>query len=322
MKNIIKFILRMVVTACIVVGVVFLCMHLTNKTSDATLIANTSADYNISQKLDDSHKNFTAIVLQNNQNDFENKASFDVVKAVVVVSDVLEEYYSYYITLTCYENATESNLKNSIVEKIETLNQSIDKSIKFLSQVNSANSSNYTEKNARIVNLFNSLCNQTEILFDTCSLLKQYVGIVNYKQVACTSKTEAVLEMAKDYAKVVFDSEIKGNVYATKSINLIKDATSIGFSKVMQKTLDMGAEDGSLTEIDFVYNYSKINTTYLTQFYSKNYAEKTVFISNLDNFMGTAPEGETEEQLAQRTANAKNQQKYLNSLLYYISTTF
>ena len=322
MKNIIKFILQMVVTVCIVVGAVFLCMNLTNKNSNAVIIANTSYDYKISKKLYDSHKNFASIVEQNNQNDFQNKANLDVVKAVVAVSDVLEEYYSYYITLTCFENATESNLRNSIVEKIQTLNQNIDKSIKFLSQVNSANSSNYTEKNARIINLFNSLCSQTETLFDTCSLLKQYVGIVNYNKVACTSKTEAVLEMAKDYAKVVFDSEIKGNVNVSKPINLIKEATSTSFNIVMQKTLNMGAEDGSLTEIDFVYNYSKINTTYLTQFYSKTSAEKSLYVSNLDNFMGTAPDNETEEQLAKRTANAQEQKTYMNALFSYISTTF
>ena len=56
MKNFIKFILRMAVTACIVVGAIAIVMHFTNKDANKTVIADTSANLNISTKLKSSHQ--------------------------------------------------------------------------------------------------------------------------------------------------------------------------------------------------------------------------------------------------------------------------
>lgn len=314
MKNIIKFILRMAVTAGIVVGIVALIMHFTNKPSDSLTVANTSASFNISKKLNDSHEGLMDIVTTNNTNDFENKVNGVVYQALVNTSVLLQDYYNYYINLTCFENSADANLKSTLLNSINSLNQKADASIKYLAQVKSAN--NYVEKNARLVNMYNALCNQTEILFETCSLLKQYVYKVNYQTEVCTIKTEAVLEMAKDSARVVFDVELKNNVYGQKATPLVVDTTLSGFNNVLNKACNMQPATNSIQEINFVYNYNKIDKTFIKKFFAKVGGEKATYIGQIANFMGEAPEGETADKLAQQ------QQEYLQQVYNFMLTSY
>lgn len=323
MKNIFKFILRMAVTAGIVVGAIALVMHFTNKASENLAIVNLSQELNISKKLDDSHKNLQSIVNTNNQKPFTgNKVNEQVIGAVVLINDVLEDYYDHYITLTCFTNTQDANLKTAITKNINKLNEKIAVSTQKLAEVNSASDSNPTEKNSRIVSLFNVLCSQTEVLFETCSLLKQYVYTVNYQTDILINKTEAVLELAKDYSKVIFDTQISENVFAQKAITLVTDGDETGFVRVCQKALDISAEDASQDEINFVNNYTKINKIYLTEFYGYTTAQKNVYVNNINNFMGETPEGETPEQLQARTLQAQEQQTYLSYVLTYMAKSF
>ena len=143
--------------------------------------------------------------------------------------------------------------------------------------------------------------------------------------------------MSKDYASVVFEMskdnaeailEIVKNQSnnqdlltqatnnATKVTNIVADTSNTGFVVVAQKTLNMSAESGSQAEIDFAYTYTKINKSFLNTFYASSASGKAAYVASPDNFMGTAPEGETAEQFAART------QKYMGYLLTYLSTSF
>lgn len=319
MKNIGKFILRMVVTACIVVGVIAIVMNLTNKSDSKLAIADKSVNLNISTKLDNSHKDIVSIVEDNNQNDFSGKVSATVINALVQINEVLEEYYDHYIVLTSFEHKADENLKNSVLQQISKLNSKIDTTTKYLNQVTSANESNYTERNSRIINHFNALCEQTTTLFETCSYLKSYVYTVNYQTEVCTSKTEAVLEMAKDYSKVVFDAEIKNNVLQTTVLSMLYDTSLSSFKVVIPKTLDITAETNSETEIDFTYHYFDIDKKYLNEFFKLNSSQKSSYVGELNNFLEEAPEQETEEQSSQRYQRAREQQQYMVDLLYFMS---
>ena len=256
MKNIIKFILKMVVTVCLVVGVIYVAMWLTRKDKNQTQIIDASYKYNIEQKIPDSFANLSTIVFENNQKTFSGqKPSQNVVDSTIKVNLLLKEYYSHYIPLTSYENQADQNTKQAIIKKLELLNEKIGNTTVALNNVNSWAGTDYSQKNIRIVNMFNDLCEQTGVLFDVCDLLKDYVYKVNYQTEICTNKAEATLETAKNYAKIVFDAELNGNIYLTKTTANISDATELGFNRVMTKALNMSGEKGTAIEYNFVINF-------------------------------------------------------------------
>ena len=154
MKNIIKFILKMVVTVCLVVGVIYVAMWLTRKDKNQTQIIDASYKYNIEQKIPDSFANLSTIVSENNQKTFSGqKPSQNVVDSTIKVNLLLKEYYSHYIPLTSFENQADQNTKQAIIKKLELLNEKIKNTTVALNNVNSWAGTDYSQKNIRIVNM-------------------------------------------------------------------------------------------------------------------------------------------------------------------------
>lgn len=310
MKSVLKFILKVAVVACLVVGSIFVVMKITEKNNQNTLVVRTSNSLQIEQRLAESHLNLSSIVEQNNANNFEGlKANQVVIDGAIAVSNILQQYYSHYIVLTCYENGQDANLRQSLVTKINLLDKKIVATKNNLNLVNLCENTNYVEKNSRIINLFNSLCEQNATLLEVCGILKNYVYVVNYQSEVCTSKAEALLEVGKDYAQYVFENEINNNIYVEKSLSMLQDNSSSSFNMVLQKISQKTAETNNLAEMNFVYNFNLIEKQFLNEYFKKVSTAKQTYIENIDNFVDTAQQ------------DGLLQQQYLTYLHNYICNT-
>lgn len=316
MKKALKFILRMIVTVVIVVGVIYGAMWISGRDKQNTQIVNLSQSLNISTTYKNSYQDIVATVQANNQNTFDDKASDVVVKGAVDVANFLVDYYDHYVVLTSFENSADGNLKQNIVSKIETVDAKIKNTKKLLGQVNSCSPTNFVEKNKRIKNMFAALCDQNNEMFQLCSLLKTYVYKANYQSQVCTSKTEAVFEVAYDFAKKIFETEIVQNINLSKGLAYLSSSVGTDFYKVLALTKTPATH--SQIEINFIASYFKIEKTFAGAYFLLNTQQKAEYVQTLANFVTQAPENETTEQAAQRLQNGQNQQKYIQSLHAYL----
>ena len=162
MKRALKFVLRMVVTVVIVVGVIYCAMLLSDRDKQNTQIVSLSQSLNISTSYTNSYTDIVSIVQANNQNTFADKANDVIVKGAVDVANLLVDYYDHYVVLTSFENSADGNLKQNIIDKMQALDGKVKNTTKLLAQVNSCESTNFVEKNKRIKNMFAALCEQND----------------------------------------------------------------------------------------------------------------------------------------------------------------
>lgn len=320
MKNIFKFILKLAIAAVVVVAVVFGINAITTPNQSATDITNLVAQNKTVQNWQNASLNIYSITTQNNSHySGTNKASETVIKNIEKVDEILIEYFDYYINLTCFENKTDSSLKSKLTKQINELNAKIADTQKYLNNVNSASSTAYQEINTRIVKMFEAHCKQIQSMFDVCNTLQQYVYKVNYNQTSCHNKTEAVLEMMKDYSKVIFEKCINNNIYGTNDLSLLNESAETSFSSAYTKFVQMSnSNNNSDIETSFEISYFQINSQFLNQYFGLNSTNKTNYVGNTDNFVAEAPEGESALDAQIRYQEGRNQQiniQYLNMFL-------
>lgn len=317
MKKILKFILKIAVAGAIVVALIFGISALTAPKTTTMDLVNVSTDKNIQTRLASSHDGIYAYTTSNNNNyTGQNKVNATVVDGLNKVGEILELYYDHYINLTCFENKANNSLKSNLTKQIKDLSKKIDETTRYFNEVKSASATNYIEVNSRITKMFNAYVLQTEQLFVVCSDLQDYVYAVNYKTNSATSKTEAVLQMALDYSKAVFDNCISNNVTGTKSYSLLTESAETSLKTVYGKVMAMSDLDQNFdTETGFIATYFEIEKKFLNEYYALSNTSKSGYVNSKDNFLEKPEVESTELEIARASEQViamQYLQKYLN----------
>lgn len=296
MSRAIKFVLKMIVAAGIVVGIVFLVSYFVTPKSDATKISKTETELNLVQKIQNSYEGF-------------NKSSSVVVKGIVDlmpegtppadqypeffktktlpaskdVSDIFVVYYQYYVSISNYATKEDVALQSKIIEQMQALNTQANKTIEYLDFIDKyKKAKNYTAEDtvfyARLDKWVASYQKQTEILMDLAENLRKYVYQTNYQtdltEFRYTGETK--LEIAKDYAKAVFVDALNKKLKTDKTLHLIlQDASSTNFLKTYEKFVtkienvrspkfqNLFADSNEADELRLFYVYGKITSNNL-----------------------------------------------------------
>ena len=308
MKKIIKWILQLVVCAAIVVGLVFGIKALVKKDLNNMQLVNSSNNLNISQKLNNSTAGFVDKVVALSYSGGD-KVNEDVSKSLEKINNVLTDYYNYYIDLTAfaYQNVANINLEADLNALSNTLNTSIQ-------YLNDAKVSgiNADETNKRLIKAYNALSQQVETLFKTCENLKTYVYVNVYKTEVCSHNNEAVLEVLKDCAKVVFEKEIKNCSNASNGLELVNSAENLSFNKLYDNYIARSEINSNTEEeIKFMAYYMQLKDEFKQEYYSKSLADKNTYIADEINFQILNDEVFDEEATAVQFNAIKNLHAYL-----------
>jgi hypothetical protein len=320
MKRTIKFILKLAVATIILLVVVFGICKLTEQNTNNLQIVEMSQKSEISQNLTNSYYGIYGIST-NNENYYRESdlANSDVILGLVKVSNVLETYYDYYITLTVFENNPNAELKNSLISKIQELQQNIKETSRLYTNVKSQIATdNYEQINIRITRMFDAFCTQTTTLFEVCDLLKDYVYEVNYGTENCSHTYEAVLEIMKDYSKVAFDSDINKNIQGS-SLSILNESEANSFSSVYTKFIAMTGVDSNSNEEAFITrNYMSMKAEYKTKYYQSKSANKDKYIESVENFTEAANGEESETDTKIREQEGVNRQFFMKELNIFL----
>ena len=274
-KNIVKFLLRLVVAAAIIVGAVFLVSALTSK-RDSEVILKASIKNEISVKYKSAYEGLLA------------KTETNTVKYIMIsscnkINDVLVEYYDYYLNMTSFEHKQNDSKRDQIVKKIEKLSTKIDDTSQSVKLLNTSGLGQ-NEYNLRWINATNNLVDQTKLMFEIDDLLQEYVYETNYQLTSTGIVNEAQLEMMKDYAKVAFDRNIANNVTEQESPTILVANEETSFAKVINKFFNRQKKNtnGSV-ETNFASEYMNIDLSLLTPFYAFNESEKQAYIASIED---------------------------------------
>ena len=113
LKRIIKFVLRLVVAAGIVVGAYFGITALFGGKNKANTIVNVARETKISTEAKASANN-----LYNQSSDYNLKIKITVMNDI---NNVLIEYFDYYVNISCYENHPNEAKRSEVENKIRGL---------------------------------------------------------------------------------------------------------------------------------------------------------------------------------------------------------
>lgn len=259
MKNIIKFILRLVVAGAVVGGIVFAIIHFTAK-DNKTNIIDKSYNAEIVAKYQASYDGLSNYATANSNN-------AKLLSATNSINEVLIEYYNHYITLTAFSK----NVANSedILTKMDNLVIKINYTTNLLNLTKSELiGDNPTERQQRFNNTLGALIEQTKLLFEIDDMLQQYVFENVYGTTYSGVTYEAQLEMVKDFSRYVFDAEIEGHLNAENIGTALTYAGENGFFKVLTKFKDRQTVDkNSSYETKFVDRYFDITEDILNGYY-------------------------------------------------------
>ena len=278
MSRVIKFLLKMIIAAGIVVGVIFLVSYFISPKADATKISRTESEYNLSQKIENSYSGFKRTddtivksvvdMMPEAPSQYFANTKTDMLPASKKVSDVFVAYYQYYVSASCYVNKDNSKWQSSIIGQMQKLNAQVDKTIEYLefmdkyAKVKNYNTSYYSNDNvffARLDKWVESYQKQTEILMNLTEELRKYVCETNYQTGIAEFKYagEAKLEIVKDYAKAVFVDALNGKLKTEAEINpILRDETGASFENTYQKFI---AKINSTVSPDFANLFADSN---------------------------------------------------------------
>ena len=273
-KRILKFFLKLIVAAGIVVGAYFGISAIINSKSEANKIANTSSSLNIVSKV------------QNSGQSIAGKLDYNTNVKLTKINDinsVLVDYYNHYVSLTGFENYPDNSLKSNIISKMNELDTKIATTKNSLLLIDSSNSD--TIKAQRVIMSANHYISQTQTFFELNDMLREYVYKVNYNVKISGIAYEAQLEMMKDYCKAMFDEYIVKTISKTNELPnlLIDESYQTNFSKVLKKYFNKQqfAVNGDI-EVHLSWYYLNINKAKLSAFYVLNNFEKDSYKNSLD----------------------------------------
>ncbi len=274
-KNIVKFLLKMIVAAAVLAGIVFLVLHFTSSNKSTTEIIDKSYKTNLVQKYQESYDgliNYAPL----------NSAKYLLLENTNKINSVLIEYYEHYLTLTAFEEKDNSFKKNNILEKINELEKAVEKTTQYLKLTKSSAIPD-DERTLRFDNTFLIYLDQTKILFELDDLLQDFVFETNYQSKYSGITYEVQLEMIKDYSKYVFDNEIDGKINNQNPGPVLSSTQANGFSNVINKFIDRQKvnKNGDI-EVKFVDRYFDISQEYLTEFYTHTY-DANLYIESIES---------------------------------------
>lgn len=277
-KRIVKFVLKMVVAAAVVVGGYFLIKHFTSKSESATDIINKSQTQEI------------AVNYQNSYDGLINSATANTPQRTRIyqtnnINKLLLEYYNHYMTLTGFQSKNSDATKNEIIKQMENLLEQTKITKSHLDTLKSTpDSANYeAEKNERLRVVANDYFEQTKMFFELNDTLKNYVIQTNYGSENLFTVYEMQLEIVKEYAKYVFEQEIYGKYNESSGGALITSTNSTSFSSVLEKfNQRQVANRNSREETRLFLRYSVIEKADLYNYFS-HISDKAEYINSIEN---------------------------------------
>ena len=271
-KRIVKFIIKMIVTAGIVVGAYFGISALVNKPNTNNII-NASTNVSLVTKLQESHTD----VVSDNVN---LQPKIDVLDKINIA---MLDYYDYYISLTPFKKYNSDISEGAIINKIDELSKQVELTTRYNTSINS--STNNALKQEKVLLTAKEYAKQTKLLFELNDLLKRYIYQGCYNLTSTGIVYEAQLEMIKDYSRAVFNFAIEDKINYNIPENILKEGniehTSASFIDVMYKFNDRQtlAVNGNV-EVSFVQYYDKMDKTELNSFYLLNNTQKEEKVSH------------------------------------------
>lgn len=325
MKNIVKFMLRMVVAAVILFVVVYGIIWVTKPKDSKEDLLKLSTEKDIPLNIAMSTNNFPDKVSSNAYTG-EDKVNYTMTEYLVSINALLRLYYNHYIELTAYVSNNDNSLSADISNYINTLDGNIAQTEKYMAMVNSADVSQIGVKsmNDRLKKVYTALSTQTETLFKVCDALKTYVYKTNYQTEKCGHVDEALFEVFKDYSRQVYFNELKDNFNKAKSTPMIDDTTSsTSFYSVCKKIArryeNSVLDKNDVVETRFVMSYMDIKKEFVNEYFKQiGDADKLNYI-NLNDFATPAPENESEVDKTAREQAGKDQRDYLRYLNDYLT---
>ena len=272
LKRIIKFVLRLVVAAGIVVGAYFGITALFGGKNKANTIVNVARETKISTEAKASANN-----LYNQSSDYNLKIKITVMNDI---NNVLIEYFDYYVNISCYENHPNEAKRSEVENKIKEAREKIKATREYMALVDSANES---IKQQRVLLTAKQYAEQIKFMFELDELLKNYVYEVNYGLTSTGIVIEAQLEMMKDYSKAIFYDAVYGEELeknSTKSSLTTNEESSFTktYTKFMNKQkLNINGD----RETTFTWFYMKMDKNKLNSFYVINRTEKEYYKNNM-----------------------------------------
>jgi len=303
MKKVLKFIIKMLITAGIIVGVVFLVSYFVTPKTNAAKITKTESDYNLVSKIQKSFDGFKrednstvkdiVTIMPETPSQYPSFTKSDNLPASKKVSDIFVVYYQYYVSTSAYIKKDNNGLQSNIIGQMQKLSSQVDKTIEYLDFVDkyvktkNYSTSNYSNDNvffARFDKWVESYQKQTFMLMNLVDDLRQYVCDTHYQSsvndYAYTG--EVKLEVVKDYAKAVFVDALNEKIKDGTAVNpILKDGSNASFLSVYSKFV---STIESIESPDFAKLFVDSNKGYeLRMFQSYGEIEKTnLFNSKFD----------------------------------------
>lgn len=261
-KNIIKFVLKMLVAGLILAGIIYAIIKFTSPKTSQNDILNSSNNFNISQKYTQSYGEDFVTYANGSTN--ANKIRILYTNRI---NNFLLEHYDYYLGLTLFQNQEQNADKEQIKNLMKSLSEQIDSTIE-MARLTKVDGLQNEERQRRLSNYATEYFKQTKIFFELNERLKSYVYKVNYNSNSTGIVYEVQLEMVKDYCKAAFEKEIFNKYNQTSSVDMITSGTESSFSSVLNKFNERQIDNkNSDIEAKFVERYMDIDKETLKTFY-------------------------------------------------------
>ena len=263
----------MAVAAAIVVGAVFLIVHFTSPSTDATAIIDAAYETKFVEKYEKSYAGLSSFSTSQSKKKVINLAN--------KMNAFLIEYYEHYLTQSGFELQASGSKRSVILNKMDELLLQVDKTKEFL-DLTKAGSVPQIEINKRFEKTAGFYLEQTKMLFELDGLMKDYVLEVNYQSGRLGSTYEMQLQMVMDYAKAIFDKEIYGHFDDSLGEN-VSSTRADRFEAVLDKFNNrQKANSNSNVEVAFFLRYPVIDKQHLTEFYC-NTNDKQNYVYSIEN---------------------------------------
>ena len=263
-KNILKFVLKMVVAGLILAAVIYGIIKVTSPKTSQNDLLNKSDNLEITEKYSQSYGS-----------EFESYAQSstpaDRLRIVYAnkISNFLLEHYDYYLKLTLFENNSVNADKEQILNLMKSLSSQIDSTIE-MAELTKVDGLANDERLRRVTNYANEYFKQIKIFLELNEKLKEYVYKVNYGTNSTGIVYEVQLEMVRDYCKAAFESDIYGKFKRETAVDIICLGSESSLSKVLQKFADRQSDNkNSDKEAKFTELYMDISKETLKEFYEK-----------------------------------------------------
>ena len=137
-KRILKFFLKLLVAAGIVVGGFFGVKALINSKNKNSMIYNNSISLGLSNRVLNSSSG-----LVNKSEKYNTNVKLNV---LTEINKVLIEYYNHYISLTAFENHPNDSQRDQIISKMNDLSNKINGTINSLAFIDTSASNSIKEQ--------------------------------------------------------------------------------------------------------------------------------------------------------------------------------